>query len=48
METPVLKRPWKKENTVVPENSDVLKCHLGDMLQQLQSVRASSPQSRGC
>lgn len=40
-------RPREKEEPVVRETSEVVDCHLGDMLQQLHSVNASKPSERG-
>ena len=40
-------RPREKEEPVVQEINEAVDCHLGDMLQQLRSLRASKPIERG-
>lgn len=46
-EHPVPERPREKEEPVVRDTSEAVDCHLGDMLQQLNSVNASKPSERG-
>uniref|UniRef100_A0A8C5L8W8 Serine/threonine-protein kinase PLK n=1 Tax=Jaculus jaculus TaxID=51337 RepID=A0A8C5L8W8_JACJA len=47
MENPLSDRPREKEEPVVRETSEMVECHLTDMLQQLNCVNASKPSERG-
>ncbi|XP_073739042.1 LOW QUALITY PROTEIN: serine/threonine-protein kinase PLK1-like [Callorhinus ursinus] len=47
MENPMPEWPREKEEPVVRETSEVVDCHLGDMLQQPHSVNASKPSEWG-
>ncbi|KAM4829899.1 serine/threonine-protein kinase PLK1 [Thomomys bottae] len=40
-------RPREEKEAVVQEPNEAVECHLGDMLQQLNSVNASKPSERG-
>lgn len=41
------KTPWEKEEPVVQETREVVKCHLGDMLYWPHSVKSSEHSERG-
>lgn len=41
------KTPWEKEEPVVQDTREVVKCHLGDMLYWPHSVKSSEPSEGG-